>query len=516
MEFVATRVLDIPSNSLFKLPGHEQWLGVQWQSVLIDEILGNHRHMLRNITNLKSNWNARSPKELAAVRVVSRQLQHKMASLPPTSPSSTKLRDERALISSALLRVQVLLAAFNRLPEKVLAVIFEHFVMYRTTFDSRPKALLLCGVSMHWRSVAISTPSLWTKMELVIRPGWTPAFDTTCISRSYPLPIDIYLRYTSYFPPALDAALRLLGRSMGRIRNLCLDLQQPWSGQYRRRPAHKFPTLKNCAPASQLTFLDISLSPKTLAWEWISGVVANAPKLIRFGFLGDPLPNARWSQLESLRLGSITLVESFRVLSYAPRLRDCAFIITSSEQLPPQRVLVHRLKCLLLQSDETPGIDDVTLLLAHVNLPALISLAIVGGRGAWRQQTIMSFLARSTCTLRRLIFVESRISERQMVQLLYQPSMQKLSSLKLENCVATVTMTFVHNLRCTIAGLPGARIPSLHTIYLSPISGTNGVGTLLLVANSDEKGGYAVHVLDGIPNMSTTFTFDIPDIIEVE
>ncbi|KAJ7479695.1 hypothetical protein FB451DRAFT_1448918 [Mycena latifolia] len=339
--------------------------------------------MLRLITDVHSNWTLGSPEEIDAVRTLSTLLESKISSYWDLGDAIT-LVNERAVMTAALRRVQELLSAFH-------LRIFEEFVMHRTELDPRRKALMLCRVSKRWRSVALSAPSLWRSLELIVRPGWSSSFDSTCISRSYPLPMDIHLRYQNYFPSALDAALRLISGNIRRIRYLCLDLQEPWNGGFYSRPAHIFPALMDCAPASELEFVDISISPNTVAWEWLSAVVGNAPKLTRFMFLGNIVPNPRWSQLESLSLGSIPLVEALRVLKSAPLLRNCDFILTSSQQQPPKPVLLHSLKCLMLQWDGTPGTDDVTLF-SHAS-PSLPSSPLPSSGPAARGANAQSWVS---------------------------------------------------------------------------------------------------------------------------
>ncbi|KAJ7479514.1 hypothetical protein FB451DRAFT_1395100 [Mycena latifolia] len=472
--------------------------------------------MLRLLADAHSNWTPRTAKEVDAVRALSMQLEIKISS--PCDPGhAISLVDDHAVMSAALRRVQGLLSAFHRLPAKILGRIFEHFVMHRTELDSRGNALLLCSVSKRWRSVAFSTPSLWNSLELIVRPGWNPAFDSTCISRSFPLPLNIRLRYEDYFPPALEAALRLISRNLGRTRYLSLDLQQPWNGEFCARPAHVFPDPKDCTHASELVFLTISIPPNTVVWEWIFAVVGSAPKLTRFAFLGDVVLNAPWTQLVNLSLGSITLSEAFCVLDDAPHLQICAFILTSSPEQPQKRILVHSLKCLMLQCDETPGTDDATLFLAYMSLPCLISLAIVGARGIWRQCAVTGFLDRSACTLRRLNLVCTPISDREVFDLLCHPSIQKLSSLKLENSPTAVRWKLFRDVLLAAPRWYGPMIRSLRTIYLSPITWYGDVVTTL-EARMDDDGRYALKLSPGIPDMSRTFTLEIPysELREVE
>ncbi|KAJ7510945.1 hypothetical protein B0H11DRAFT_1956665 [Mycena galericulata] len=392
-------------------------------------------------------------------------------------------------------------AAFKSLPDGVLGQIFDHFVRARPAMDCRKRALVLCGVSRRWRVVAVSTPVLWTSLELIIRPGWKPAFDRMCILRSSPLPLDIHLHYQEYFPSALDNAVRLIWRNLPRIRYLFLDLLEPWNGPFPTRPAHVFPNLRNMRVASQLTILDVSLPTRTNAWDCLSALVGNAPKLRAFSFVGDLIPNTPWAQLTSLSLGPITLRESLRVLSCAPRLRSCDFIIISLE-LPPapeRRILVHPLQCLMLQ-----GADDVTVFLAHVKLPHLISLAISGARNA-SPHVLDGFFSRSVCNLRRLNLLETHLNNIQIFQIISHPCLQRLKSLNIELSNGIITRNLVFLLRLVCGQRP--LIPLLRRIYLTPVI----PGLVTLVFTLSDKGIYTASRRTVMPSMSPNFTYDIPD-----
>ncbi|KAJ6479664.1 hypothetical protein C8R45DRAFT_1005738, partial [Mycena sanguinolenta] len=251
--------------------------------------------------------------------------------------------------------------------------------------------------------------------------------------------------------------------------------------------------------------LSVSLPARTIAWEWISTLMGNAPKLCGLSFsCRDFLPNMPWSQLVHLSLGPVTMSDSLRVLAQAPQLRDCDLVITFSSQppIPPSRpVLVHSLKCLLLEGDESGGSVNVTEFLAHVQLPELISLAIVGER----RIQLLSFLSRSSCSLRRLSLVDTPIFGDHMRHILRHKSMGKLRSLKLERCRGAVTPLLVQEL----TGLQKAPlIPTLKMIYLGPVQTNEGYPAAFF-ATLSESGMYSHSLLPGAPSMGETFTFDL-------
>ncbi|KAJ6479630.1 hypothetical protein C8R45DRAFT_1005660 [Mycena sanguinolenta] len=189
-----------------------------------------------------------------------------------------------------------------------------------------------------------------------------------------------------------------------------------------------------------------------------------------------------WSQPVHLSLGPVTMSGStrLRVLAQAPRLRDCDLVIISSSQPPSRLVLVHSLKCLLLEGNESGGSVNVTEFLAHVQLSELISLAIVGERTI----QLLSFLSRSSCSLRRLILVDTPIFGDHMRHILRHKSMGKLTSLKLERCSADT---------------------DAEIIYLGPVQTKDGYPGAFF-ATLSENDVYSHSLLPGAPSMGETFT----------
>ncbi|KAJ7073509.1 hypothetical protein B0H15DRAFT_60879 [Mycena belliarum] len=353
-------------------------------------------------------------------------------------------------------------------------------------------------------------------LEILVQPGWAPVFDSYFISSSAPIPLDIQVIYREYFPPALDAALHLISRNMGRIRHLLLELQQPWQGEFRTRPPHVFPSARVCAPASQLRSLEVEFGPDTIAWEWISAVVGSAPKL-RVCYMRSLLtvaPSVYSSQLKYLSLGPIRLVDVFRALENAPLLEYGDFILAPSQLPLPNRILAHPLKYLLLERDAVPGRDELALFLGRVRFSSLVSLAVIGSHDQWCHDAVIDLLTRSRCALRRLNIINTRISARQAVQLLSHPSTQTLTALKLENCRDAVGPYLFRTLlydspRPSQGPQRWFRplIPTLRTIYLSPLWNQAPLGTVEV--RIKENMLHSIQTLAGIPDMSTTFSVDI-------
>ncbi|KAK7017650.1 hypothetical protein R3P38DRAFT_3360441 [Favolaschia claudopus] len=453
-------------------------------------------------------WGPSSPEEANMLRCVLHQLEGKVANAPT---SSLRLADSLDIIRDVMQRIRDMLSPVRRLhlPHGILALIFHFFVHEGESFDSRSKALILCSVSRRWRKVALSTPALWTNLVLNIKPGWNLIFERTCLSRSYPYSVNIQLSADQECLPVwLDEAIALISKYMCRIQYLAIDIQPPAIDDqiFNRRLGGVFPAFRVEATANRLTTLTVSVPPGALAWEWISSLCGIAPRLSGLCFFGDTLPNAPWSQLTRLAIRPIDLFESLRILAHAPRLRDVDLTIGATEPIAHSpRLLVHNLKCLLLERHEGANIPVINFL-SYVQLPHLVSLAIVGETNDFLPFPLLSLFHRSSCHLRRFIVVDTPILAKHFRTILEHAAMQRLKWLKIERSIAG---DFSHRLLYDLAGPCPSLLPTLEVVYVDPMPSARGP----VVFFAKRKDGlYSYHApTTGTPSLGDVFTFDPSD-----
>ncbi|KAJ6479950.1 hypothetical protein C8R47DRAFT_603699 [Mycena vitilis] len=86
------------------------------------------------------------------------------------------------------------LAPIRRLPPETLSMIFLLLIFDYTLVIGQQRQHPVALVSLHWRAIALSTPSLWNRFSLSLRGG-DGAFRTLQLylsrSRGYPLTIEI-------------------------------------------------------------------------------------------------------------------------------------------------------------------------------------------------------------------------------------------------------------------------------------------------------------------------------------
>jgi len=114
-----------------------------------------------------------------------------------------------------------------------------------------------------------------------------------------------------------------------------------------------------------------------------------------------------WGQLTSLE------VDSLEVVKYTPQLLHCRLIITSSTHLPTDKAVIQHANMRIL-------ITDVTSVLDRLETPALESLHVLSSDEPGVLSQIVSFLSRSSCTLKTLTLSGTIIERESDLQLLLQ------------------------------------------------------------------------------------------------
>ncbi|KAG2147453.1 uncharacterized protein EDB93DRAFT_415481 [Suillus bovinus] len=112
-----------------------------------------------------------------------------------------------------------------RLPDEILVEIIKHGAETKIDGSDNSLAKTVSHVSMRWRTIAISNPSLWTHISVC--PEETPSFLLTRIHRSLDLLIDVDIypwptSSTRAAPQSLLVQLNIILRHASRWRSLTL------------------------------------------------------------------------------------------------------------------------------------------------------------------------------------------------------------------------------------------------------------------------------------------------------
>ncbi|KAJ6589135.1 hypothetical protein B0H19DRAFT_1058189 [Mycena capillaripes] len=337
-------------------------------------------------------------------------------------------------------------------------------------FAEHEPPLLLGRICRQWRSIALSTPELWTAIQLHC-PYYIekvlPALDRWLL-RSGTLPLTIDLQYRVYPDTSSDGILQLLKRHSAQLQNLTLNI--PPEDFFRfAEIVGPLPILKNnFFTCRQLGFYK----------EMINGFKI-APELRNVHFLAKFSPNnLPWEQLTTFRSDSLTLPLYLLVLSLSPKLIACQLEFReSSASLVSEPPLLH-LKSLILLSFEVPS----TKLLAHLTAPALVHLE--GDELDVDDWT--AFLTRSRCPLEQLTFAPASWTSVMYRQ--YLDDLPSLSELALRGAGPNI-----YNLMRLLHAHPRF-LPSLRSLeedygvgdfYYSPLE--NGADLAELIVDTLEK-----------------------------
>ncbi|KAJ7192159.1 hypothetical protein GGX14DRAFT_480334 [Mycena pura] len=298
--------------------------------------------------------------------------------------------------------------SINSLPFEILAEIFlcaRHECRHKTPSGKRPPLLLL-RVCRYWRDVAVSTPSLWTRLSVILRRKETPgqsalldAFLARWTNRAGTAPLSLRLYDTSLLAPRdrIDALLQLYAP-----RTTFLRVQTSASNLM------GLPSLDSLTHLERLT---LTTRLTTAAWHDVHAF-CQAPALRGVVLEMGAIPSfirIPWHQLTTFTGSGFSVAEALYVLRECSQLTKCTlphldlrswhgvrlrdltipFTHTALRELSISNTAAAVLPCLVLLE-----LRDLTLR-QPVELPA-------------PAVTIPAFLAGSLAhSLRRLAYIHS-------------------------------------------------------------------------------------------------------------
>ncbi|KAF7345515.1 F-box domain-containing protein [Mycena venus] len=317
-----------------------------------------------------------------------------------------QLEEERVSLSSFRTRNIAILSPLRRVPPEVLGEIFWWTLPSITNeldwgkFDISQCPWVLTQISSRWRTISISTPSLWSRLVIDYDPDERPM--TRDPSSAYPLSLAMAqiqrarkLKIHFYGCEKVDSRpqiqlFQLLSQHSSRWEELSLGLTSwivPLLAHFRDR---RFSSLKKLwitwsSPESQTPVsLDYFQTASSLVDVGVSDTCRTA-------LIGLPVDHLTRYQLEG------TWEEHKRILKLAHNLVEARIETDLDENPYSGSVDLLRLRHLYVSDPH---------LLYHLNAPVLEGLAFWVARNDRAEDDILqplkSFLDRSTCPLRRL------------------------------------------------------------------------------------------------------------------
>jgi hypothetical protein len=307
-------------------------------------------------------------------------------------------------------------AAIHRLAPEILSMIFEYCLPRRKfiTPSDHDAPMLLAQVCGHWRSVAVSTPTLWCSMKFDIGPqhvqSKVPLF-ITWLERSGAQPLSIHLRnWNDPSPQEISAIID----AANRLENINFHLSnKAW---------------RSLAPIKgRLTRL-CKIEVKTTNVESFIGDpfdgFSEAPKLrevaVEFLTNGIILP---WSQISCLTInGWQNLRQCLETIRNAISIQTCEFTQCSlyfhpSHDFPPVTLPLRSLRILSEVGSSA--------LLDNLILPDLREIFFLGIW--WPHTSFFRMVIRSSCHIERLVLIRVRIASQELFDCLQRlPSLVSL------------------------------------------------------------------------------------------
>ncbi|KAJ7740961.1 hypothetical protein DFH07DRAFT_62728 [Mycena maculata] len=341
------------------------------------------------------------------------------------------------------------------LPPEVVSEIFLHCLCDPRARPNVAEApLLLCNVCSQWRTIAILTPGLWSRLELTFKFSLfgTCFIDLLALwfSRTGSHPLSLSIFYDEYTATNRREGIIQLVKVLMRHDHQWEDveLKLPDVSEFHQFRG-KFPGLKRLAVAPH------SAKPLTPAVT----AFTRAPQLtnaqLSAGCTLKPIV-LPWTQLSVLKCESLHVPDCLSLLRETTQITELTVYFKPAHRLIPLSppLLLPTLRFLHLLREEC-HMD----LLQHLTLPALETLSI-----SFTNPDIprfLAFLSRSDCPLQRIIFDAWPFEQRELVKCLV--ALPSLRELKLWR-----PQYFTDSFLCQLAD-PAALLPNLQTLELDHV-----------------------------------------------
>ncbi|KAJ7908970.1 hypothetical protein B0H13DRAFT_647975 [Mycena leptocephala] len=296
------------------------------------------------------------------------------------------------------------------LPPEIVSEIFLNFL---PVYPERPphfgvsSPLILCQICRRWRAIALSTPSLWKAIEMVITTDYSEEelaelleFLQAWLKRSGSCPLSLSLRSYSH-SPLLRQFLQTIVVHSRRWQNVSVLV-----------PFKHLHLIQGDMPLLR----DMAFGPSDFGFSHHGEALTlfdAAPHLNRVVLMRYFLKSIMilpWTQLTHLEAHCVYEYECTEILRDAPNLVSCTFCVCCALEGGTIAVVpVHsHLRDMVLLIDNNPDVR-LWIILDCLTLPALRTLRVV--EHGIILGSLKAFIARSQCTLEELQIDASSLSE---------------------------------------------------------------------------------------------------------
>ncbi|KAJ7472368.1 hypothetical protein B0H11DRAFT_1352646 [Mycena galericulata] len=301
------------------------------------------------------------------------------------------------------------------LPFEITTKIFVQCIVETEEPNPGSAPLLLGRICRQWRSIALSTPQLWSSFKKTLNIDKTLNVHASryssllellqiWFSRSAMHPLKLKIRYGGLrIRPTPEPFHRLLLQQAHRWQEVTLCLPHADLVQLFEEFTGNFPLLQT---------LDISLPHRTEFIPPLSFAPLSISRFLQtFHVCGDflrPLTSSvPWTQLTRFDGYRLTRFEGYEIMRLCPLLQECRlYLIQNLTEEPTaafRPLLLPNLRVLHLRESPSDHSHDLGLLTA-LTLPALKELDFTPNSDRSNSSHFLDFLSRSSCPLVDLKF----------------------------------------------------------------------------------------------------------------
>ncbi|KIK10251.1 hypothetical protein K443DRAFT_670873 [Laccaria amethystina LaAM-08-1] len=332
---------------------------------------------------------------------------------------STLLQEDRERIDASLQLRKSLLAPIRRLPPELLSEIFAHCLPNKRFVTPSPTSapLFLGQVNALWRNISMSTPKLWSSMEIsheLCKPDRLLPLMETWIARAKERPLSLSIKggILSAETPQARWLASLFRQHTARWQHLRFEL-----------PKDVLPIFMSSLSLPMLeTFEIYSSGGLTEAWMYdLSNVLCSALRLHHFAWDNDvwqifPL-RLPWSQLTRLMLNTaVSFDQCLTILGESHVLTHVSFqnvsVVGVSSHDP---ISLPGLISFVISIHEDAD-NDLAFFLDLLTLSNLREFLL--NCHVWPHEAMASFLRRSQCPLESFNLFFPPVTETEIMECL--------------------------------------------------------------------------------------------------
>ncbi|KAJ8073848.1 hypothetical protein AAF712_003297 [Marasmius tenuissimus] len=353
------------------------------------------------------------------------------------------LETKRNWLKSSVTRYHSLLSPIRSLPPEILSMIFA-FSCEANPLDvcHVPPAVTLSFVCAQWRTIVLSSPSLWSSISidfehwdmipnLCVLENMTRLF----LERSKKSPLTLVLRLSEPTSCEFRASSTLNALVDSADRWCDITLLEPWN----IGPSSPiFQGLRGHLPILRSLHLN-GAGPRDdhLKFDFFDSCPALDSLQIQPGDdpFGPEYPTNRlvlpWEQIRSLKMRDSFAPSAISLLSQCPNVETLGLSLVGGGAKYPRDVALDALRSLSIEAREQ---DDVSSILQSTTLRNLSLIEICGDIGEptrdwpyWDGGAIENMITRSSCTITSLRLKWVPITDVQLVELLdHIPTLKSL------------------------------------------------------------------------------------------